>query len=83
MRIALGIWSIFVPGIVALIGYSVIEAVATSFFIVSMIIVAVLAPNSQGKSLEEVIKEFCGEKGKETVSPLKPKEQVKQKAGLR
>ena len=71
MRIALGIWSIFVPGIVASIGYSAIAAVATSFFIASMIIVAVLAPNSQGKSLEEIIKEFYGGKGKEAVSTPK------------
>ena len=71
MRIALGIWSLFVPRIIATIGYSAIAAVATSFFIVSMIVVALVAPNSQGKSLEQVIQEFYGGKGKEAVSTPK------------
>ena len=65
MRIALGVWSIFVPTIISIIGYSAIAAVATSFFIMSIILVLFLGPNSQGKSLEEITKEYYG--GKESV----------------
>ncbi|WP_126450124.1 MFS transporter [Sulfodiicoccus acidiphilus] len=67
MRFAIGVWSIFVPSIVAAIGYSAIAAVGTAFFIVSIVIVLALAPASQGKSLEQVLRDFYGGKAKEEV----------------
>ncbi|WP_338602553.1 MFS transporter [Sulfolobus tengchongensis] len=68
MRIALGVWSIFVPSIISAIGYSAIAAVATSFFIMNIILGLLVGPNSQGKSLEEVIRDFYG--GKVPVSKV-------------
>ncbi|WP_253823013.1 MFS transporter [Acidianus sp. RZ1] len=58
MRFAIGLWSIFVPSIIAIIGYSAIAAVATAFFVVSIILAILFGPKSQGKSLEEVIRDF-------------------------
>jgi len=62
MRIALGIWSIFVPSIITVIGYSAIAAVATSFFILNIILGLLVGPDTHGKSLEVVIKDFYGGK---------------------
>jgi len=60
MRFALGVWSLFVPTIIAIIGYRAIAAVATTFFILNIILGYLFGPRSQGKSLEEVLKEFYG-----------------------
>ncbi|ACR41216.1 MFS transporter [Saccharolobus islandicus] len=68
MRIALGIWSIFVPSIITVIGYSAIAAVATSFFILNIILGLLVGPDTHGKSLEVVIKDFYG--GKVPVSKV-------------
>ena len=65
MRFAIGVWSLFVPSIVAAIGYSAIAAVGTAFFIASIVIVLALAPASQGKSLEQVLRDFYGGEAKE------------------
>ncbi|MEM0257275.1 MAG: MFS transporter [Saccharolobus sp.] len=67
MRISLGIWSLFVLDIINAIGYSAVAAIATSFFIMNIILGLLIGPSSQGKSLEEVIKEFYG--GKVPASP--------------
>ena len=60
MRTSLGIWSLYVPTIIATIGYSAIAAVATSFFLANAVIGGLLGPKSQGKSLEEIQREFYG-----------------------
>ncbi|WP_292000376.1 MFS transporter [Caldivirga sp.] len=62
MRFALGVWSLVVPTIIAVIGYKAIAAVATSFFILNIIIGYLYGPRSQGKSLEEVLRDFYGGK---------------------
>ena len=62
MRFALGVWSLVVPTLIAIIGYKAIAAVATTFFILNIIIGYLFGPKSQGKSLEEVLKDFYGGK---------------------
>lgn len=53
-----GVWSLFVPTIVSTIGYSLVALVATVCFVASAIIGGVYGPESQGKSLETLVKEF-------------------------
>ncbi|WP_252901364.1 hypothetical protein [Vulcanisaeta sp. JCM 14467] len=48
--------------LIAIIGYKAIAAVATAFFILNIIIGYLFGPKSQGKSLEEVLKDFYGGK---------------------
>ena len=62
MRFALGVWSLIVPTLIAVIGYKAVAAVATTFFILNVIIGYLFGPKSQGKSLEEVLKDFYGGK---------------------
>ncbi|ADN50847.1 MFS transporter [Vulcanisaeta distributa] len=62
MRFALGVWSLIVPTLIAVIGYKAIAAVATTFFILNIIIGYLYGPKSQGKSLEEVLRDFYGGK---------------------
>ncbi|BFH73918.1 hypothetical protein SJAV_18620 [Sulfurisphaera javensis] len=61
MRFAIGIWSLFVPTILSIIGYSAIAAIFTAFFIAAAIIGGLYGPKSQSKSLETVLKEFYGD----------------------
>ena len=62
MRFALGVWSLVVPTIISIIGYKAVAAVATAFFILNVIIGYLYGPKSQGKSLEEVLRDFYGGK---------------------
>ncbi|TRN01733.1 MFS transporter [Sulfolobus sp. F1] len=62
MRFAIGVWSIFVPTIVSTIGYSAIASVATAFFVANAIIGGLFGPRAEGKTLEEILKEFYGQK---------------------
>lgn len=61
MRFSLGVWSLFVLGIINTLGYSAMAGIFTAFFITAAIIGGLFGPRSQGKSLEEVLKDFYGE----------------------
>lgn len=62
MRFALGVWSLVLPTLVAMVGYRAVAVVATVFFILNIIIGYLYGPKSQGKSLEDVLKDFYGGK---------------------
>jgi MFS transporter, SP family, inositol transporter len=57
VRIALGVWSFFVPGLTAHSGLHTVAWILTGFVLVSGVIGWVWAPSHGGKSLEEIERE--------------------------
>ncbi|MDF2504971.1 MAG: major facilitator superfamily 1 [Clostridium sp.] len=53
VRISLGFWSFFVPTLAAL-GFQRLALIMTIFFLVSMIGGVIFAPNTSGKTLDEI-----------------------------
>lgn len=61
VRVALGIWSFIVPTIMSQFGFQLAAACMVGFLIISAIVGVAFAPNTQGKTLEEIEKERYGE----------------------
>ena len=53
VRIALGIWSFFVPLVIA-VGFKPLAWILTSFLVIAGVIGWIGAPRNEGKSLEEI-----------------------------
>ncbi len=59
VRIGLGIWSFFVPGLAAT-GFHTLALILTLMLFVSGVIGVAFTPNTAGKSLEEIQEERGG-----------------------
>ncbi len=68
VRISIGIWSLFVPMIITNFGIGTMAAILLGCVTASMIIGLLFAPNTSGKSLEQIQEELYGS----------PQSQVKQ-----
>ena len=60
VRISIGAWSLFVPMIISNFGIAFMAAILLGCVTASMIIGLVFAPNTSGKSLEEIQEELYG-----------------------
>ncbi|TWK83579.1 putative niacin/nicotinamide transporter NaiP [Bacillus paralicheniformis] len=60
VRISIGAWSLFVPMIISNFGIAFMAAILLGCVTASMIIGLVFAPNTSGKSLEQIQKELYG-----------------------
>lgn len=61
VRLTLGIWSVIVPTVMTKFGFQLAAACMVGFLIISAIVGIVFAPNTSGKTLEEIEKERYGE----------------------
>lgn len=60
VRVALGIWSFVIPTIMSKFGFQLAAVCMVGFLIISAAIGVIFAPNTQGRSLEEIEKERYG-----------------------
>lgn len=60
VRISIGVWSLFVPMIMTNFGIGFMAAILLGCVTASMIIGLVFAPNTSGKSLEEIQEDLYG-----------------------
>lgn len=65
VRVALGIWSFVVPTIMNQFGFQLAAACMVGFLVISAIIGVTFAPNTSGKTLEEIEKERYGNEEKD------------------
>ncbi len=61
-RLVVGIWTLAVPFVLKAISLKGLAVMFTIFFIVTLIAGGLLGPDSHGKSLEKVLKDFYGER---------------------
>lgn len=81
VRFGIAIWSFLLPTIMDTLSFKVAGIVMIVFLVIHCIIGIVLAPSTQGKTLEEIEKERFGTvRGgeKPAVSPATPAEQLNQ-----
>lgn len=64
VRIALGVWSFVVPTIMSKFGFQLAAACMVGFLVISAVIGIAFAPNTSGKTLEEIEKERYGTENK-------------------
>ncbi|MHB0864982.1 MFS transporter [Paenibacillus sp. SEL3] len=72
-RVAVGLISLVVPAMLTLIGFHMSGLIMVAFLLISAVIGIVMAPETRGKTLEEIQHERYGEEGvivKETNRPI-------------
>ena len=60
-RLTVGIWTIAVPYLLIAISLKGLAVIFTIFFIITLIVGGLFGPDTHGKSLERVLKDFYGE----------------------
>ena len=60
-RLTVGIWTIAVPYLLIAISLKGLALIFTIFFIITLIVGGLFGPDTHGKSLEKVLKDFYGE----------------------
>lgn len=68
VRIMLGIWSVFVPILLTNFGIRMVAGILMIFVFISFLIGTLFAPNTSGKSLEEIQLELYGKEEKPMLS---------------
>lgn len=60
-RIGVGLWTVVMPTIITKLGFSVAGAIMIGFLLVAALIGTLGAPNTQGKTLQEIERERYGD----------------------
>ncbi|BCU71546.1 MFS transporter [Stygiolobus caldivivus] len=60
MRFSLGVWSLFVLGIINALSYAGVAGLFAAFFVIAAILGGLYGPRAEGKTLEEVLMDFYG-----------------------